>query len=60
MPDATLPNDLERLIRRAQAQPGISELMKVYGRYDEVIEQYRVYTEGQIEQPYLVLSNKTS
>jgi hypothetical protein len=60
MPDTTLPNDLERLIRRAQAQPGVSELMKIYGRYDEVIEQYRAYTEGRIEQPHMVLSNKTS
>lgn len=38
--------EAEELIRRAQAQPGITELMRAYGRYDEVMEQTRVYVEG--------------
>jgi len=60
MPDTSMPKDMERNIRRAQAQPGVSELLKVYGRYDEVLEQYNAYTQGLFEEPYLVLSNKTS
>jgi hypothetical protein len=60
MADTTLPNDIEDIIRRAQAQPGISELMKVYGRYDEVMEQSRAYVEGQNNQAHLTVSTHTS
>jgi hypothetical protein len=35
--------EAEELIRKAQAQPGIAELMRAYGRYDEMMEQTRMY-----------------
>ncbi len=38
--------EAEELIRKAQAQPGIAELMRAYGRYDEMMEQTRMYVEG--------------
>lgn len=38
--------EVEELIRKAQAQPGITELMRVYGRYGEMMEQTRIYVEG--------------
>lgn len=60
MADATLPNDIEDIIRRAQAQPGISELTKVYGRYDEVMEQSRAYVESRNHQAQLTVSTHTS
>jgi len=60
MTDLSIPRDIERNIRRAQAQPGVSELLKVYRRYDHVVEQYNAYAEGLIEEPCFVLSNNTS
>lgn len=60
MPDATLQNDIEAIIRKAQSQPGISELMKAYRDYDEVIGQTQVYSGTQIKEPYFILSNQTS
>ncbi len=38
--------EAEELIRKAQAQPGITELMRAYGRYGEMMEQTRMYVEG--------------
>jgi hypothetical protein len=43
---ADVRSEAEALIRRAQAQPGITELMRAYGRYDEIMEQTRIYVEG--------------
>ena len=60
MPNPTLQNDIEAIIREAQNQPGISELMRAYGRYDEVMEQNQAYTGIRNIEPYTVLSNQTS
>jgi hypothetical protein len=60
MADATLPKDIDDIIKRAQAQPGISELMMVYGRYDEVMEQSRAYVEGRNNRAHLTVSTHTS
>ena len=60
MADANLSRDIEDIIRRAQARPGISELMKVYGRYDEVIEQSREYLETRNTPGQLTVSTHTS
>jgi len=51
--------ELDRLIRKAQSQPGIIELMRAYGRYDEVVEQSRAYIERRVSQLKTVVSNNT-
>jgi hypothetical protein len=43
-----MQREAEELIRKAQEQPGITELMRAYGRYDEVMEQSRAYVEESI------------
>lgn len=43
---AGVQTELEELIRKAQAQPGITELMRAHGRYREVMEQTYTYVEG--------------
>ena len=60
MADATLSNDIEEIIRKAQAQPGISDLLSIYGKYDEVMEQTRIYVEGRFTRANLTLSTNTS
>ena len=45
MIDPDLQKEAEEMIRKAQAQPGIADLMRAYGRYDEVMEQSRAYLE---------------
>jgi len=47
MATENLSEELDILIKKAQSQPGITELMRAYGRYEEVIEQSRVYVERQ-------------
>jgi len=42
-----IQEDLDALIKKAQSQPGITELMHAYGRYNEVMEQSKSYIEGQ-------------
>ena len=60
MSDATLPEDIENIIKQAQAQPGIAELMKAYGRYDEVMEQSRAYVAGRATQAKTLLSTHSA
>lgn len=38
--------DLEELIKSAREQPGIADLMVVYGQYDEMMQKSREYLEG--------------
>lgn len=38
--------ELDELIKSAQKQPGIADLMFVYGQYDEMLEKSREYLEG--------------
>jgi len=38
--------ELGELIKSAQKQPGIADLMFVYGQYDEMLEKSREYLEG--------------
>ena len=46
MDNAQLTKDYNDLISEAQRQPGISELMEVYGGYDAMLKQSREYLEG--------------
>jgi hypothetical protein len=48
------------LVRKAQAQPGINELMRAYGRYDEVMEQSRAYVEGSNSLARNTVSNRSA
>jgi hypothetical protein len=41
--DLGLREYLDELIKKSQAKPGIIELMRAYGRYDEAVEQSRMY-----------------
>lgn len=60
MASDTRQEELDTLIRKAQSQPGITELMRAYGRYDEVIEQSRAYVERRASQVKTVVSNHSS
>jgi len=60
MASDTRQEELDTLIRKAQSQPGITELMRAYGRYDEVIEQSRAYVERRVSQVKTVVSNHSS
>lgn len=39
----SLKTEYEDIIKQAKKQPGISELMRVYGRYDELLAQSQAY-----------------
>lgn len=55
-----MQKEAEDLIRKAQAQPGITELMRAYGRYDEVMEQGRAYVEGNTPLARNTISNHSA
>lgn len=57
MEKETLNKDLERLIEEAQSQPGIAELMAVYGQLNEVYLASQQYLYGM--QPRTVVSSST-
>jgi hypothetical protein len=38
--------ELDELIKSAQEQPGIADLMVVYGQYAEMLQKSREYLEG--------------
>ncbi|MGF3496677.1 MAG: hypothetical protein ACQXXC_03500 [Methanolinea tarda] len=52
--------ELDTLIKKAQSQPGITELMRAYGRYDEVLEQSRAYVERRASPVKTTVSNHSS
>ena len=50
--------DYEELIRRAKEQPGVAELIKVYGDYDLLLKQTNEYLSG--GQPTVVISTSST
>lgn len=40
---ASTPEEIKQMIKHAQEQPGVAELMEAYGRYDEYIKQADAY-----------------
>ena len=39
----SLKNEYIEIVKQAKKQPGVSELMKVYGRYDEFLTASQAY-----------------
>ncbi len=46
MSERKIKVELDELIKSAQQQPGIADLMFVYGQYDEMLRKSREYLEG--------------
>jgi len=46
MDEPKIESELDELIKRAQKQPGVADLMFVYGQYDEMMQKSREYLEG--------------
>jgi len=46
MSERKIKVELDELIKSAQQQPGIADLMLVYGQYDEMLRKSREYLEG--------------
>lgn len=40
-------NELEELIKKAQGQPGIADVMRFYSQYNEILQKSGIYL-GQI------------
>lgn len=43
MKESEIKSDLDQLIKRAQEQPGIADLMLVYGQYEELLRKSHEY-----------------
>jgi hypothetical protein len=63
MKDEVMPSrkdELEKLIFEAQNMPGIIDLMKVYGGFDELILKSREYLDAFKPKTITTLSNNSS
>lgn len=51
--------DLEKMLTRAEEQlPGISELLQVYGGYEEMLLEVQQYLEATQSKPFVTTSNQ--
>ncbi len=46
MDEPKIKRELDELVKSAQEQPGIADLMFVYGQYAEMLEKSSEYLEG--------------
>ena len=52
-------NDLEELLTSAEEQlPGISELLQVYGGYEQMLLEVQQYLEATQSKPFVTTSNQ--
>lgn len=52
--------EVEELLNRAEQQfPGISELLKVYGGYEEMVRSVEQYLEATRPEPFVTTSNRS-
>lgn len=52
--------ELDELIRKAQAEPGIMDLLAVYGHYGEIMEKSRNYLVGMKPKTIISTTSGTS
>jgi len=55
-----LESEHEKLMKKAQQQPGIKELMIVYGQYEEMLRQSHEYLLGVMPKEIISATNNTS
>jgi hypothetical protein len=60
MDKTQLTKEYNDLISEANKQPGVSELMKVYGNYDEMLKQSHEYLEGYKTKSKILTSSNSS
>ncbi len=58
MDEPKIGSELDELIKSAQKQPGVADLMFVYGQYDEMMQKSREYLEG--VRPKVVISDSSN
>jgi len=53
-------SEMEGLLRSAEQQfPGITDLLKVYGGYEEMIREVQQYVEATRQEPLITTSNRS-
>jgi len=59
MSDSKIKLEFDELLKRAQEQPGIADLMFVYGQYDEMLQKSREYL-GEMKQKVIISTSSDS
>lgn len=59
MGESKIKLELDELIKSAQEQPGIADLMFVYGQYDEMLQKSREYLE-EVEPKVIISASSDS
>lgn len=53
-------SEVEGLLKSAEQQfPGITDLLKVYGGYEEMIREVQQYVESTRQEPFITTSNRS-
>jgi len=52
--------EYDEVVKKAQQQPGIAELMKAYGRYDELVKRANAYLSRPGTKVIISTSNSSS
>lgn len=60
MPEEDVDSQFEELLEKAQRQPGIKELMAVYGQYEEVMALSHEYLMGATSKHVITTTSETS
>jgi hypothetical protein len=59
-PRGSTGSEVEGLLRSAEQQfPGITDLLKVYGGYEEMIREVQQYVEATQQEPIVTTSNRS-
>lgn len=54
-------SEVEGLLRNAEQRfPGITDLLKVYGGYEEMIHEVQQYVEATRQEPLITTSNRSN
>lgn len=56
--DSIMANEFNDIIKKAQEQPGIVELMQVYGNYESLVKQTNAYLGN--TRPKIIISTTNS
>ncbi|RLF69029.1 MAG: hypothetical protein DRN57_02185 [Thermoplasmata archaeon] len=60
MPDEELDQDYREMVNRFSKQPGLNDLLELYGQYDIVVRRSNIYLRGTLRKVKNTANNESS
>lgn len=60
MSDNELDEEYNDLLNKSKEQPGVKDLMELYGQYDKVIQRSRIYLQGNMRKVISSSNNEST